>query len=227
MSHRFSRFASTLVSLAALPGLAFAGSPATHFSVSIPDPVPFYTATPATITALGVGEVVDTTYNGTIVLSSSDPGFVNLGPAPAVNGVLTINFAMKTAGVQSLTATDQTNASLTGTTSATVLPGPVVRLTVVAPSSVSQGVPFNFTVSANDLYGNVVPGYTGTVHFTSSSAGTLPADSTLSNGSGTFSATLTTLPSATISATDTGNPDINGTSSGILTPVTLQDYSVD
>jgi hypothetical protein len=49
------------------------------------------------------------------------------------------------------------------------------------------------------------------VHFTSSDAqAILPADSTLTNGVGTFSATLRTPGSQTLTATDTVNPSIAG-----------------
>jgi hypothetical protein len=49
------------------------------------------------------------------------------------------------------------------------------------------------------------------VHFTSSDgAATLPADSTLSNGQGTFAATLTKAGSQTITATDTATTTISG-----------------
>src|SRR5207237_9177409 len=58
------------------------------------------------------------------------------------------------------------------------------------------------------------------VRFTSSDAhGILPVDSTLSNGVGTFSVTLNTAGSQTITATDTlsTNPTITGSTSAITT----------
>ncbi len=55
-------------------------------------------------------------------------------------------------------------------------------------------------------------GYTGTVHFTSSDpVAVLPANTTLTNGAGTFSATLNTGGSQTITATDAYNSSITGT----------------
>jgi hypothetical protein len=59
-------------------------------------------------------------------------------------------------------------------------------------------------------------GYTGTVHFTSSSAGTLPSDYTFvagDNGSHTFSVTLDSPGPQTITATDTVTATITGTAS--------------
>jgi hypothetical protein len=216
-----------VAAMTVLPASASAAA-ATHFTVSVPNPVGSYNNYPMNIAAVDDSNATDTSYNGTIVLSSSDPGFVNQGPAPAVNGLLTINFVLKAAGEQSITATDQTNASLTGTTSTLVLAGPAARLNISVPSSVSQGTAFNFTVFATDVYGNLATSYASTVHFTSSDvAAALPADTALSNGTGTFAATLNTLPTQTITATDITNPDFTVTSPGILTPVSLQSFSVD
>ena len=71
-------------------------------------------------------------------------------------------------------------------------------------------------MTALDQYNNTATGYTGMVHFTSTGSGTLPANSTLTNGAGTFLATLVTPGSQTVTATDTSNRSISGTSSTIL-----------
>src|SRR5207247_10197483 len=71
---------------------------------------------------------------------------------------------------------------------------PLVKdLKLSAPATVTSGQAFNVTVVAEDDLGNPVTSYAGTVHFSSSdtsSGVTLPADSPLSNGQGTFSVTL-------------------------------------
>jgi len=57
----------------------------------------------------------------------------------------------------------------------------------------TAGVPFSLTVKAVDENGNVDPTYTGIVHFAtndSSPDAVMPPDSQLTNGEGTFSATL-------------------------------------
>src|SRR5207249_2939322 len=67
-----------------------------------------------------------------------------------------------------------------------------------------------------DPFNNIAPGYAGTVHFTSSDgAATLPANSTLTSGTGSFSATLRTAGNQTITATDTVSSSITGTSNTI------------
>jgi hypothetical protein len=60
-------------------------------------------------------------------------------------------------------------------------------------------------------------GYTGTVHFTSSdSSASLPADATLTNGTGTFAVTLHGAGVATISVNDTALNGVLGTSNPIV-----------
>src|SRR5229473_2620630 len=86
---------------------------------------------------------------------------------------------------------------------------PIVHdLKVTAPASVTQGRPFTVSVVAENVKGNVVTGYNGTVHFSSSDAsghGTLPADSTLTNGQGSFTVTLGQVGSQTLSVSDVAN----------------------
>jgi hypothetical protein len=90
-----------------------------------------------------------------------------------------------------------------------------VQFVVSAPSPVTAGTGFQFTVTA--VLGNTTdPAYTGTVAFSSSDTNaTLPASSSLSNGVGTFSATLITAGSQTITATDTVNSSLTGFSNTI------------
>jgi len=98
-------------------------------------------------------------------------------------------------------------------------PGPATHFTIETPPDVIQFVPFTFSVTARDQFGKVAIGYAGTVHFTSTDTGKgtqLPNDSTLTHGTGTFSAILTTPDYQTITATDTVTSSITGTSSQIL-----------
>jgi hypothetical protein len=74
-------------------------------------------------------------------------------------------------------------------------------------------------VTAFDKYGNVATGYTGTVHFTSTDGqAVLPADSKLTNGTGTFSATLKTAGSQTITATDSTDSSLTATATVAVNP---------
>jgi hypothetical protein len=169
-------------------------------------PEPFYTAFGFTITAEDAAGNVATSYNGTVAFTSSDPGFVNLGPITLVNGQGTQTGVLKTAGTDSITATDTTNSSITGTGFFTIQPGVATHIGLAAPASAYVGSPISVTLTAYDLYGNVATSYGGTVAFTSSDpSAVLPGSSAITNGTGTFSATMETVGAQTITATDAGN----------------------
>src|SRR5262249_52523698 len=110
-----------------------------------------------------------------------------------------------------------TSSSITG--SATVAVNPAAASTFIVgsfPSSITAGAAGTFTVTAKDSFNNTATGYTGTVHFTSSdSQAVLPANSTLTNGTGSFSATLKTAGTQSLTATDTVTSSITGAQSGI------------
>src|SRR5206468_2378874 len=137
-------------------------------------------------------------------------------------GQHTFSATLKTAGSQSLTATDTSNNTLTGAQAGiTVNPAAASQFLVSAPVSATAGSAFNFTVTAQDPFNNTATGYTGTVHFSSSDGqAVLPADSTLSNGAGSFSATLKTAGNQSITATDAVNSSIAGTSNSIVISAT-------
>jgi hypothetical protein len=89
------------------------------------------------------------------------------------------------------------------------------HFSVAAQSASTSGTAFNFTVTAVDGSGNVITSYSGVVHFISSDGqAVLPADSALTNGTGSFKATMTNLGPQHITATDTSTA-ITGTSSSI------------
>jgi hypothetical protein len=99
--------------------------------------------------------------------------------------------------------------------------GVATHLSVAAPGTATPGTAFSIEVTALDSVNDTAPSYSGTVHFTSTDGtAVLPADSTLTNGVGVFSVTLHSAGSQTITATDTVNPSITGTSSSILVGAT-------
>ncbi len=101
--------------------------------------------------------------------------------------------------------------------SLTNLGGPATHFVITAPPNSVAGSQFNINVVALDQFNNVSSGYTGTLHFTStdSSPALLPANSTLTNGSDTFTVTLFKAGPQTISAFDTSNPAISGISNSV------------
>jgi hypothetical protein len=108
--------------------------------------------------------------------------------------------------------------------------GPATHFTISAPTSVTAGTPFTFTVSARDSMGALAVTYTGTVHFTSGDPRkTLPGDYTFTsadNGIHSFTATLRTTPSQTIMATDTVHSSITGTQTIQVTPAAVTHFNV-
>ena len=104
-----------------------------------------------------------------------------------------------------------------GGSSASPSPPPMAtHLAVTAPVNAIADSAFDFTVTALDASNNTVTTYSGIVHFTSTDAqAVLPSNSTLTNGTKSFSATLRTTGSMTISATDTVTASITGVSSAI------------
>jgi hypothetical protein len=87
--------------------------------------------------------------------------------------------------------------------------------------AVAPGKPVNISVGALDLYNNLVPGYRGTVHFTSSDPrATLPPDYTFTaadNGQHTFTISLRGRGRQTITASDAATGAIVGSAVVTLT----------
>ena len=175
-----------------------------------------------TVTAFSPIGGADTHYTGTVHFSSSDPQVTlpaNYTFTTADAGVHIFTATLKTAGVQSITATDTVNASTAGTESnITVKPASAASLTVSGfPTPEAAGTAGNFTVTAYDPYGNVATGYAGSVRFTSSDPqAVLPGIYTFKStdaGIHTFSATLMTAGTQSITATDSVTATITGKTS--------------
>src|SRR6266700_8077481 len=105
---------------------------------------------------------------------------------------------LRSAGSQSITAKDTVISSFTATESGiTVSPAATNHLVLSRfPSVTTAGVAQSFRITAQDLYGNTVTGFTDTVAFSSSdSQPILPANysfTSLDAGVHNFSATLKT-----------------------------------
>ena len=87
------------------------------------------------------------------------------------------------------------------------------------PTSETAGTPGSVTVTAYDAYGNVATGYTGTVALTSTDAHAgLPPDYTFTTsdaGQYSFTLTLDTAGTQSITATDAVTPSLTASESGI------------
>jgi hypothetical protein len=210
------RFVLAVAAIALGPAASWAG-PATHFSVAVPASTTAGSAFVVTVVALDAGNATATGYTGTVHFTATDGQAVLPADSTLTNGVGTFLATLKTAGNQTITATDTVTSSITGTSNTTTVSAAAATgFTVSAPGTATSGTAFNFTVTALDQFSNTATGYSGTVHFTTSDGqAVLPANSTLTNGVGTFSATLKTAGNQTITATDTVSSSITGTSGAI------------
>ncbi len=184
------------------------------------------------VTAKDMFGNVATGYTGTVHLTSSDPRAVLEGNHTftlADAGVYAFGATLKTAGTQSITATDTTTATITGTQSGIVVNPAAAALFVVTTdqTTYTAGDTVMLTVTAYDPYGNVATGYSGTVTFSSSDPqAALPSNSTLTNGTGTFTANLYTAGTQTITATDTVNSSVTGSATVTVNPAAAVSLNV-
>jgi hypothetical protein len=192
-----------------------------------PTPAAVGTAGNFTVTAEDSTGHTVTNYSGTVHFTSSDskaglPGDYTF--VSADHGTHTFSATFETAGSESLTATDKATHTLTGSQTGIVVDLAATRAATLAvagfASPTDAGTPGTFTVTAQDAGGHVVTGYAGTVHFTSSdAAAALPHNYTFvaaDHGTHTFSATLNTVGTQSLTATDTATHTITGGQSGIV-----------
>ena len=197
--------------------IAVSAAAATHLAVSAPASATAGTAFSFTVTALDAFNNATTAYSATVHFSSSDIDATLPANSTLTNGSGTFSATLRTSGNWTVTVNDTVTASISGTSAAIAVGAAAgIHLVVSAPAGTTAGSAFSVAVTAFDPFNNVVTAYGGTVHFTSSDAqAVLPANSMLTNGSGTFSATLETSGNQTITATDTVSSSVTGTSNSI------------
>jgi len=140
----------------------------------------------------------------------------------------TFSVTLKTGGSATVTASDVTNGGITANTSAsvTVNKGTFNKLQILlpgetaapgsasgktgSPTAQTSGTAFNATVNAVDANWNLIS-TNDTVHITASDTNaTLPTDTALSAGNGTFSVTLKTATnSVSVTASDVTHTGIS------------------
>ena len=203
------------VALTVGPGVA------TSLSLSGGSTLTAGSAAPVAVTALDAFGNVATGYRGTVRLSSSDRAAgLPAGHTFAAGDDGAYTFAgvtLKTAGSQSITATDVSSSSVAGTEPVTVAPGAATKLALTGlQSSSTPGESQPVTVTATDAYGNIATGYRGRIQFASTDSGaTLPSDYVFTGsdaGTHTFTGSVrfATAGPQTVAAVDAGSASVNG-----------------
>jgi hypothetical protein len=158
-------------------------------------------------------------YTGTVHVASSDPQVTLPDDYTFVstdNGVhMFTGVVLRTAGTQTISAQDTLSPSIQGNTSVTITAAAAGQFLVAYPDPITAGNLRQFTITAQDSYGNTAPTYRGTVHLTTSHRqALLSPDATFTaadNGVHTFSAGFFTAGPQTLTATDTQSGAIVGT----------------
>jgi hypothetical protein len=143
------------------------------------------------------------------------------------DGTYTATFTATAAGSNTFTATVNNQPVTMAAPAVSVTPAAAARLALSPAGPATAGSAESVTVTAYDAFGNVAPGYTGTVHFGSSDARAgLPPDYTFAAadaGSHTFSVTFHTAGGQTLSAADTGTGSVQG-SAGVQVTLAPSPY---
>jgi hypothetical protein len=142
------------------------------------------------VTALAPNGMPAVGFRGTVKVTSSDAQAVlppDLVFTAADAGVKVASVTLKTAGVESLVATDVARPTQ-GSTTVTVVPGAAASYQLSAlPGSAIAGEALVLTITARDMFGNVATGYAGMTILTSTDA------TDILPGAGTFTAGVRTV----------------------------------
>ncbi|MHA7633336.1 lamin tail domain-containing protein [Corallococcus sp. M7] len=166
-------------------------------------------------------------YTGTVHFTSSDAQAelpADAAFAPEDLGEKTVSgLVFKTAGTQSLTATDTATPALTATVNAEVRASTAASLEVVASAGpFGAGQSLSYELVARDTYGNVATDYASTVTFTSSAAqAVLPGAYTftlLDEGRHTFNVELRTAGDQSVTAEDVADPSLTASHTYTIIP---------
>jgi hypothetical protein len=194
-------------------GFAIVVATAQKLVVSVPASSVAGSSFNVTITATNNAGNVDTSFNQTITVTSSDPAHSALGTMTLTNGTGSFSTTLSTVGAQ--TVTGSASGVTSGSATVQITAAPATRFRIDAPSAATAGTAFPVTITALDMNGNPTTGYSGIVTLTSTDPqATALGTVTLTNGSGTLSSTiLKSVGTQTITGTAPGG--ITGTSGTI------------
>lgn len=208
-----------------ITGSAEAAGAVTHYNIAfLKTPYTQGMANTIIIMAADSSDNNITSFTGAVALTCSDPNAILPINAtlPVTNGFGSCTIYFGTTGTQTVTVTDTTNNTISGTLTVTVEP---IHLTLsVTPTSIVAGESINVTVTALDATDNVLTdlgnqGYGRSLSFSSTDSQAvfplqgLPSD--LVNGVGVFNITLNTVGSQTITVVNKVFPLVNATTTVI------------
>lgn len=196
---------------------------AVGFQVSLPPTTSAGSPLAMTLSAVDAAGNVVPDFLGTVHVTTTDPRMsgstFTFTAADAGTHTFATGFTLYTVGTQTVTVSGP--AQLTGSATVNVTGAATSRFAIAAGAATAvAGNALSFTVTTQDAFGNLSPGYTGTVHFSSTDvqAG-LPADYAFTpddHGVHTFTAVLKTAGAQVIKAADATTPATSGASASIL-----------
>jgi hypothetical protein len=207
--------------------LSVQAAAASHFAVTASPTSPTAgTAISVTVTALDPYGNLAVGYLGTVPFTSSDPNATlpkdySFSAADQGKHVFSKGDILRTAGSRTVTAADTVIGSITGKATVVVKPGAATHFSVTGfPTTTAAGVAHTFVVTALDAYGNLATGYTGTVKLSSADPAAVLTPSPYTfvagdKGKHTFTATLNTVGTWSLSAADTADATVTGSETGI------------
>jgi len=166
---------------------------AASFVVSgFPSPTVAGAAHSVTVTAKDVYGNTVTGYAGTVAITSSDSQAVLPANAGLTRGIGSFTVILKTAGSQSITATDTVTSSITGLQNGITVTAAGLDHIVISPTSLSivAGNSQAFTAEAFDQYGNSRGGVTSSATFTAPGA-SVTGNSVYATAVGSYTVTAT------------------------------------
>jgi hypothetical protein len=131
----------------------------THFAITPTSTGPAGSSFSFTITALNSSNNTVAGYNGTVRVTSTDGQAVLPANPTLSSGMGSFSVTLKTAGSQTVAATDTVNSALTGSATVSVSPAGASKLAFLQqPTNVMVGATITpaVTVAIEDLYSNVI-----------------------------------------------------------------------
>lgn len=186
---------------------------ATQFKLGLPKNVTSGVPVMVRVAALDAQNHPVQDYSGPVTLTSSDSGATLPTTLTFEHGYAMFQVTFATAGEQTLTVTDNGNATLTATAPTNVAaPAVATQFALGLPRNVTSGATVTVRLVALDAQNHPVQNYSGPVTLSSSDAGaTLPTSVTFDHGFAAFQVTFATAGPQTLTATDTGNSALTTT----------------